>query len=217
MNNVETNLTLTTRARAGTGGAREVRREGFIPAILYGNEEEPKNLKIDIRQIIKGMHTPGFMSTVHDLSVDGKIQKAIVRDVQMHPVTDRPIHVDFMRVSAKSSLHIHVPIEFINEDKSPGLKRGGVLNVVLHEIEIVCPADKLPDRLTIDLEGLQIGDSVHSDVLKLPEGSKLANEERDNTIATIVAPTIMNEEVPVAEAAAPAAPAKGAAEPKKSS
>lgn len=186
-------LILEKREASGTGASRAIRREGFIPAILYGNKEDPELLKVDIRPIIKGMHTSGFMSKVLDLEIGGKIQEAIVRDIQLHPVTDRPIHVDFLRVSSQSLLHIHVPLEFANKTKSPGLKKGGVLNIILHEIEIVCPADKIPDRLTVDLEKLEIGDSLHSEILVLPEGAKLAHPERDNTLATVVTPTLMTE------------------------
>lgn len=193
MTNQTTALILTSREGSGTGAARAVRREGCIPAVLYGDGKKPEHLKIDIRPIVKGMDAAGFTSKVLDLEVDGKIQKAVVRDIQLDPVTDRPIHVDFMRVSGKSLIHIHVPLEFVNEEKCPGIKRGGVLNIVLHEIEVVCPANTLPDRLTVDLEGLNIGDSLHVDVLNLPKDARVAHLDRDNTLATIVAPTVMKE------------------------
>lgn len=194
MSNSFSNINVISRNRSGTGGSRAIRREGFVPAVIYGNKKDPISIKVDERDIIKGMSLAGFTSTVMDLKLDGKTHKAIVRDIQTHPVTDRPLHVDFQRVSEKSMIHVNVPIEFINEEKSPGIKRGGVLNAVLHEIEIICPADQLPDHLTIDLDGLAIGDSVHLEKLTLPSGAKVASMDKDLTIATIVAPTLMKEE-----------------------
>ncbi|XP_022778754.1 uncharacterized protein LOC111320341 [Stylophora pistillata] len=201
MTTIETKL----RDSIGTGSARALRREGFIPAVLYGGEgAKPAHLAIDERIIIKGMHQERFMSKVLDIKVGSKTEKALARDVQLHPISDRPMHVDFMSVSKKSSVSVAVPLHFKNEAASPGLKRGAVLNIVQHEITLICPADSIPEHLSLDLTGLDVGDSLHVDALELPKGAKLANPDVDNTLATIVAPSSLRakdqEETPKEEA-----------------
>jgi large subunit ribosomal protein L25 len=147
------------------------------------------------------MHSGAFYSTLYDLALDGGTEKVLARDVQLDPVTDRPLHVDFLRVSAKTEIDVEIPVVFLNEDASPGLRRGGVLNVVRHEIEVHCRADAIPGHIDIDLTGLDIGDSVHISMVSLPEGVRPTITGRDFTIATIAAPSIVRAEVAeVAEA-----------------
>jgi len=158
---------------------------------------------VDPKALMKELTTPGFYSRIYDLSIAGAKEQVLPKAVQLHPVTDRPLHVDFMRVGKGSKLHVHVPIVFLNEDKSPGIKRGGVLNIVHHTLELICPVESIPDRLEIDLTGSEIGHPIHISIIQLPEGVIAAHPERDNTIGTIVAPTVAKEEP--TETAAPAA------------
>jgi large subunit ribosomal protein L25 len=206
------------RARTGRGGAREVRRADRIPGILYGDTEAPQPIALDYRAISQQLHTGHFQSTIFTLDVDGKKLRVIPREVQLDPVRDFPIHVDFMLVGKDALVTVAVPVRFLNEGASPGLKRGGVLNVVRHEIEVRCPADAIPDHFEFDLTGLEIGDSLHISVISLPDRVRPTITERDFTVATIVgraaeepgAPTAAAE-LGAAEAAA-AAPAEGAEE-----
>jgi large subunit ribosomal protein L25 len=218
-----TELKAWARPRSGKGGARSVRREGRIPGILYGDKQEPQSIAVDYRAISQQILTGHFQSTIFVLDVDGKKTRVIPRGVQLDPVRDFPIHVDFMRVSKDALVTVEVPVHFLNDAASPGLKRGGVLNVVRHTIPVRCPADKIPDHFDVDLTGLEIGDSVHISAIKLPEGVRPTITERDFTVATIVgrsaeepvpgAPTAEAAE-PGAEAAA-AAPAEGGEEKEK--
>ena len=196
-----TTLNASQRTLSGTGGARAVRAAGMVPGIIYGNDKAPEMISVDPKALMAECLQPGFFSRLYSVAVDGKPQEVLAKDVQFHPVTDRPIHVDFMRVSKGAKIHVFVPITFINEDKAPGIKRGGVLNVVHHNIELICPAQFIPEKLTVDLSGRDINQTVHIDALALPEGIVAAHPERDNTIATIVAPTVM-EETPVEATAA---------------
>ena len=192
------------RPRSGKGGARSVRREGRIPGILYGGGEDPVQLAVDDKAIRLQLLTGHFQSTIFTLDVEGKKTRVIPRGVQLDPVRDFPIHVDFMRVGEHSLVTVDVPVRFLNEAASPGIKRGGILNIVRHEIPVRCPADAIPEHFDVDLTGLEIGDSVHISAIKLPEGVRPTITERDFTVATIVGRT--------AEEAAPAA-AAAAAEP----
>ncbi len=192
-------LAAEVRTRAGKGAARQTRREGRIPAVIYGNKQDPIMISLSPADLIPQLRGPGFFARVFEIDAGGEKQKVLARDLQLDPVTDRPIHVDFMRFSAGTKLNIDVEVVFVNEEESPGLKRGGVLNVVRHTIEMICAADRIPESVTIDLTGLDIGDSVHASVLSLPEGAELAIADRDFTIATIAAPTIMEEVVEEAE------------------
>ncbi|HZP08190.1 50S ribosomal protein L25/general stress protein Ctc [Methyloceanibacter sp.] len=199
------------RARSGKGGARATRREGRIPGTLYGDKKEPENIAVDYRAISQQLHTGHFQSTIFTLDVEGKKTRVIPRGVQLDPIRDFPIHVDFMRVGKDALVNVDVPVRFLNEAASPGLKRGGVLNVVRHEIPVRCPADAIPDHFDVDLTGLEIGDSVHISAIALPEGVRPTITERDFTVATIVGRSA-EEPVPGAAAAeAAAVPAEGAA------
>jgi large subunit ribosomal protein L25 len=190
------------RDQVGKGAARATRRAGRVPAVVYGDKKDSLPVSLDPKELGKALHSGAFYSTLYDLSVDGKSEKVLARDVQLHPVTDRPLHVDFLRVSAKTQINVDVPVVFLNEEDSPGLKRGGVLNVVRHEIELYCRADAIPGHIDIDLTGLDIGDSVHISMVPLPEGVK-PTIDRDFTIATIAAPSAIRseEEAEAAEAA----------------
>jgi large subunit ribosomal protein L25 len=218
-----TELKAWARSRTGKGGARAVRRDGRIPGTLYGDKQDPQTIAVDYRAISQQLPTGHFQSTIFVLDVDGKKTQVIPRGVQLDPVRDFPIHVDFMRVSKDALVTVEVPVHFLNDAASPGLKRGGVLNVVRHTIPVRCPADKIPDHFDVDLTGLEIGDSVHISSIVLPEGVRPTITERDFTVATIVGrsadeaapgtPTTEGAE-PGAEAAA-AAPAEGGDETEK--
>ena len=198
------------RPRSGKGGARSVRREGRIPGILYGGGEDPVQLAVDDKAIRLQLLTGHFQSTIFTLDVEGKKTRVIPRGVQLDPVRDFPIHVDFMRVAKDALVTVAVPVHFLNEAASPGIKRGGILNVVRHEIEVRCPADAIPNHFDVDLTGLEIGDSVHISAMKLPEGVKPTITERNFTVATIVGRAAEEEVKPVAAAIVPEAGAEAA-------
>lgn len=210
------------RQRSGKGGARAVRREGRIPGILYGDKQAPEPISVEYRAINQQIHTGHFQSTIFVLDVEGKKTRVIPRAVQLDPVRDFPIHVDFLRLSKDALVTVDVPVRFLNEGASPGLKRGGVLNVVRHDIAVRCPADAIPDHFEVDLTGLEIGDSVHISAIKLPEGVRPTITDRDFTVATIVgraaeepAASAAAAEAEEAAAQAAAAPAEGAEEKPK--
>ena len=183
-------LSAETRDRAGKGGARATRRDGLVPAVIYGNKQAPLSIAIEPRTLWAQMNTPGLRSRLFDISVNGSVERVLCRDIQKHKVSGQPLHVDFLRVSADAKVHVKVAVHFSNQDKSPGLKRGGVLNVVAHELEIIAPADNIPGEVLVDLEGLDIGASIHLSALKLPAGVSAVSHEKDMTLATIAAPTV---------------------------
>lgn len=187
------NFRVEIRDNAGRGASRALRNQNKIPGILYGGNKENVLLAVDPRDVLKGLHHAGFYSTIFELNLNGKTEKALVRDVQFHPVTDNPVHIDFWRVSKDSKIHLSIPVVFINENKCPGIKRGGVLNIVLHKLDVTCLADNIPEQITVDLEGLEIGASVHTSSIHLPKGVSVAHVERDSTLATIVPPTVQTE------------------------
>ncbi|MDJ0514463.1 MAG: 50S ribosomal protein L25/general stress protein Ctc [Methyloceanibacter sp.] len=174
-----------SRGRTGTGGARAVRREGRIPGIVYGGSDEPLNISLETKEVSKQIQTGHFQSTVYMLDMDGKKIRAIPRDVQVDPVRDFPIHVDFLRLAKNAMVDVDVPVHFLNDAASPGLKRGGVLNIVRHEISLRCLADNIPESIQIDLTGLEIGESIHISSVTLPEGATPTIADRDFTVATI--------------------------------
>jgi large subunit ribosomal protein L25 len=191
------------RTRIGKGGARTCRREDKVPAVVYGAKREPMAIAIVGASLRKELRRPGFLTHVYDIEIDGVRERVLPREVQYDPVSDRPVHLDFLRVAAKTKVHVDVEVAFLNEAAAPGLKKGGVLNVVRHTVEVVCTPEAIPERIEVDLTGLEIGDSVHGDQLVLPAGVALATADREATIATIVPPTTERE--PVAEEAAAAA------------
>jgi large subunit ribosomal protein L25 len=205
----------TARPRAGKGAARQARREGNVPAVIYGDGQPAEIIAINGNDLWKQFIKGHFTSTVIDIAVDSKKIRVIPRDVQVDPVKDHPIHVDFLRIGKDGVIRVSVPIKFTNHALSPGLKRGGVLNIVRHDVEIFCPYDRIPAFFEINLEGLEIGRSIHISAVTMPDGVKPVISNRDFTIATIAGAKKDEEEAPAAAAegaaAAPAGDAKAAA------
>lgn len=179
------------RESTGKGASRELRRSGRVPAVIYGEGNGPIHFSLDPVALDKQLHTTGFFSKVFDLDLGKSKEKALAREVQFHPVTDVPMHVDFVRVKKDGKIHVAIPITFLNEEKSPGMKKGGVLNISVHNLETTCPVASIPETIEIDLDGMEIHDTVHLADLKLPEGVTPLHPERDDVIANIVAPTVM--------------------------
>ncbi|WP_321392965.1 50S ribosomal protein L25/general stress protein Ctc [Emcibacter sp.] len=177
------------REKAGKGSSRALRREDKIPAVIYGNKKDPVTVTVNRIELVKQLSTGGFMNTSFDIEVGGKKEMVLPRDVQFHPVTDWPMHVDFLRLAQDSTININIPVHFLNEEECPGLKAGGVLNVVRHEIEFSCPANAIPEAIEIDISGLELNDSIHISSVTLPKGVTPVIEDRDFTIATIAAPS----------------------------
>ena len=197
-------LSAEMRERAGKGASRAVRLTGRVPAVIYGNKLAPVTIHVEEKALVKHLHTGHFMNSVVELELGGAVERTLPRDVQFHPVTDRPIHVDFYRLAANAVIHVMVPVHFTDEDKSVGMKKGAVLNVVRHEVELICPADSIPEQLNVSVAGKDVGDSIHISSVTLPEGVKPVID-RDFTIATLVAPSALRSETD--EAAAAEAPA----------
>lgn len=186
-------LMASTRDRAGKGAARAARRQGLVPAVIYGDKKDPEMVTVERRVIAKHYLTGNFLSTVYDLVIEGKKNRVIPKAIDLDKVRDFPIHVDFLRLAKGASVTVEVSMNFTNEDDSPGLSRGGVLNVVRYTVEVDCPADAIPEFLEGDLTGLEIGDSIHISAVKLPEGVVPTISDRDFTIATIASPTVETE------------------------
>ncbi len=178
-------LEATARDRVGKGAARQARRDGKIPAVIYGAKKPPVSIAIDSNTIFKQYLKGHFTSTVFEINVGSDMHRVIARDLQLDPVRDTPVHADFLRIAEDGLVRIDVPVKFINEALSPGLKRGGVLNIVRHEVEVYCPYDRIPSHFEIDLNGAKIGQSIHISAVMLPEGVKPTITDRDFTIATI--------------------------------
>ena len=200
-------LPAEARERAGKGASRELRRQGRVPAVIYGGKEEPTAIHLEAKELVRQLGSGHFMNSIVMIDVNGKMVRTLPKDVALHPVTDRPLHVDFLRLSKDAKIQVAVPVVFVNEDDSPGLKKGGVLNVVRHELELVCESDKIPDEIALDVTGLDIGDSIHISHVMLPAGSVSAITDRDFTIATVVAPSAMKQTEGEAEVEAGAVPA----------
>ncbi|MHA6317520.1 50S ribosomal protein L25/general stress protein Ctc [Altererythrobacter sp. CAU 1778] len=186
-------LPAETRDRAGKGASRALRREGRVPAVIYGGKEEPTPIHVEEKLLRKQLGTGHFMNSIVEIEIGGKTVRTLPKDVAFHPVNDRPQHVDFLRLSKGAKVDVAVPVVFINEEGSPGLKKGGVLNVVRHELELVCDNDKIPSEIEIDVTGKEVGDSIHISEVKLPAGSESAITDRDFTIATLVAPSALKK------------------------
>src|SRR6478672_4512684 len=187
-------LPAEARDRAGKGASRALRRDGRVPAVVYGQNKDALSIHVEEKLLTKMLNTGHFMNSVVMIDVGGKPTRTLPKAVDFHPVTSRPIHVDFLRISEHTKVHVAVPMRFDNEEASPGLKRGGVLNVVVHELEIVCDAASIPAEIHVPLDGLEIGDSIHISNVKLPNGVLPANQDEDFTVATIVAPSAMKSE-----------------------
>jgi len=184
----DTTISAEQRERVGKGSARAVRRAGRIPAVIYGDKKEPIGITLESREITKIVHQPGIFGRLLDIKISGSKHTVLTRDIQFHPVTDNVLHLDFLRISGSAKVAVAIAVEFINEDECPGIKVGGVLNVVRYEVELLCPATTIPEKITIDLQGLKIGDSVHISTIELPDGVTPTITDRDFTIATIASP-----------------------------
>jgi large subunit ribosomal protein L25 len=186
-------LRVEARETTTKGAVRTLRREGRIPAVVYGQGETPQSISLDGRTLGRELERGGFMNRLYDLKLGDAVQRVLPRDIQFHVVTDRPIHIDFLRLSDDTELTLAIPVVFLNEEESPGLESGGMLNIVRHEIEVVCRAAAIPEHIEVDLTGTEIGDSVHISAVALPDGVRPAISDRDFTIATIAAPTVLLE------------------------
>ena len=184
-------LPAETRERAGKGASRALRREGRTPAVIYGGNQDPIAIHVEEKELRRQLGTGHFFNSIVELTVGGETVRTLPKDVAFHPVSERPLHADFLRVSAHATVEVSVPVIFVNEAKSPGLKKGGVLNIVRHELDLVCDADAIPDDVSVDVSGADIGDSIHISSVALPAGSRSAITDRDFTIATIVAPSAL--------------------------
>ena len=204
-------LSAEPRLEAGTGAARATRRMGRVPAIIYGDKQAPTLISLAPRELARALARPGFFATLVDVGVDGATHRTLPRDVQYHPVSDLPLHVDFMRVAAGAQVTVAIPVVFINHERSVGLRRGGILNIVRHGVEMICSVDDIPERLVVDLDGLDIGDSIHIGAVEMPQGARVAVHERDFTIATIAASSAVREEALAAASTAAVAPTEEAA------
>lgn len=217
-------LAAETRTGTGKGPAFQTRQKGFVPAVIYGGGSAPESIAVDRHQLERFALTGTFLTTLFVLDVAGRKTRVIPRDVQLDPVSDRPVHVDFMRLPEGAQVRLAIPVHFKGQETSPGIKRGGVLNIVRREVELFCPADKIPAYIEGDLSTLDIHDTLHISAFNLPEGVRPVIRDRDFTVASIVAPTSVIDEqraaaqaaaqaatAPAAEAAAEAAPAAGAA------
>jgi large subunit ribosomal protein L25 len=205
-------LKAEAREKVGKGSAREIRRNGKVPAVIYGEKQPPLAIALSYKEIFYKIHGGGFKTTVATIDVDGQKIRVLPKDYQMDPVKDFPMHVDFLRVGEHSTVTVNVPVHFLNDTKSPGIKRGGVLNIVRHEIELQVPADQIPDAIEIDLTGLKIGDSIHISAVKLPKLAELTITDRDFTIATIAAPAVLLEGADEGPESTETAEAEGGAE-----
>jgi len=183
------------RDGVGKGSARQARRDGQVPAVIYGNKEEPILLTLERRVLIKELDNPQFFIQLVDVEIAGAKHRVLPRDVQFHPVSDTPMHVDFLRFDPKRKIAANVPVVFEGEEECPGLKSGGVLNIVRYEVEVLCTADNIPPELILQLAGLEVGDSMHASAVTLPGGVEFVITDRDFTIATIAAPTIAIEPI----------------------
>jgi len=204
-------LAAVTRSGTGKGAARSVRREGRVPAVIYGGGLKPEPISVDYKDVNKLIYSGHFLTSIFELEVEGRKERVLPRDYQLDVVTDRPVHVDFLRLAPGSRVRIGVPVHVVNREASPGLKKGGAVNLVLHTVEVMAPADAIPESITIDLAGLDFHDSVHVSAIKLPEGCRPVSSKADQTVVTIVPPTVMVEETTAAPAAAAAAAIPGAA------
>ena len=192
-------ITAAKRERAGKGVARALRSEGLVPAVIYGDSKEPEGLSIAIGELKKLYNTGKMMSTLLDLDIDGKKHRAIARDVQLHPVRDDILHADFLRLGKGAKIAVEVAVNFLNEETCPGLKKGGVLNVVRYTVELNCPADNIPSSIDLDLAEADMNDSLHISEVALPDGVEPVISDRDFTIATIAAPAALKSEESGAE------------------
>ncbi|TNB49337.1 50S ribosomal protein L25/general stress protein Ctc [Martelella lutilitoris] len=193
-------LTAEARERVGKGSSRELRRNGLVPAVIYGDKKAPVSIAVSRKEVTKRIFDGGFMTTTFTIEVGKDKYMVLPKDYQLDPVRDFVMHVDFLRISEKSTVTVAVPVHFINEDKCPGIKKGGVLNIVRHEVEFHCPANAIPDSITVDLSSVNVGESIHISAVDLPAKVTPVITDRDFTIATIAAPAGLKSEQDEAEA-----------------
>jgi large subunit ribosomal protein L25 len=196
-------LSAERRTLTGKRAARATRRMGRVPGIIYGGDSDPVPITLEPRELSRALAKRGFLATLVELKMDGDVHRTLPRDVQYHPATDEPLHVDFMRVGGDTQVTVTVPVVFINQEMSGGLRRGGILNIVRHGVALICQVDNIPEQLIVDLNGLDIGDSVHISAVSLPPGSRVAIADRDFTIASIAASSAVREEAAAAASAPP--------------
>lgn len=182
-------LPAEARERAGKGASRSLRREGRTPAVIYGGKEEPTMIHVEQKELVRQLGTGHFMNSIVIIEIGGQTVRTLPKDVAFHPVTDRPTHVDFLRLTGDSKVEVSVPVVFVNEEASPGLKKGGVLNIVRHELELLCPNADIPEEIQVDVTGKDLGDSIHISDVTLPAGVTSVITDRDFTIATVIAPS----------------------------
>jgi len=187
------NLPAELRERAGKGASRALRREGRVPAVIYGGKEEPITIHLEEKEVVRQLMLGHFMNSIVMIKVGGDSVRTLPKDVAFHPVSDRPTHIDFLRLAKDAKIEVAIPVIFTNEEESPGLRKGGVLNVVRHELELICESDKIPDEIEVDVTGKEVGDSIHISEITLPKGSESAITDRDFTIATLVAPSALKK------------------------
>ncbi len=205
-------LPATARTKSTKSVVTNIRKSGHVPAVIYGDKQAPVLIAMENKLLVRQLETAGFMTRLFDVDVGGKKFRVLPRDVQFDPVSGRALHLDFLRVSAHTRVRVSVPVAFLNAEKSPGIKRGGTLNIVHHEIEILCAPDKIPARFEVSLEGLQINDAIHLSAISLPKDIKLTTHEKDFTIATIAVPSAVRSENEAAASAAAATTAAPTAE-----
>jgi large subunit ribosomal protein L25 len=184
-------LSAEARERAGKGASRYLRREGRVPAVIYGEKKEPLAISINERELAKMLGSGHFMNSVVMIEGAGEATRTLPKDVQFHPVTDRPLHVDFLRIGEHAQVHVNVPVRFEDEEDSPGIKRGGVLSILHHELELVVDAAQIPSEIVVSLKGVDVGESIHLSQISLPAGAVAVSHEEDETLATIVAPSAL--------------------------
>ncbi len=204
-------LAAELRESVGKGSARATRRLARVPAVIYGNKQPPLSISLDMNQLLRHVYKSGFHTNLFDVEIAGKKHRVLPRDVQYDAVSDRPLHVDFLRVTATTQVRVEIPVVFLDMEKSPGLKRGGTLNIVHHEIEVTCAPGNIPQQFEVSIGEMNIGDAVHMGMIKMPEGMKPTSTEKDFTIASIAAPSAVRSAEDAAATEAAAAPAAGAA------
>ncbi len=206
-------LKATKRNNTSTGSNNKLRESGLIPAILYGGKDPNQNISVSKKEISTIINSDTFLSKVLELDIDGKKERVIPRDVAFNVVSEEPIHIDFMRIVSGKKIILEIPVKFINHPESPGLKRGGVLNIVRRKVELKCPAETIPDEIIVDLKGTDIGTSIKISSVSLPESVIPTITDRDFVVATVAAPTVIKEpEKPAEETAAEGAEGEGAGE-----
>ena len=203
----ENTLDIQLRESTGKSASKKVLASGRIPSVVYGLNEDPLSISVESLKVQKELKAGGFLTKIYSLNINGKESLAIPRDVQFHPLSDLPVHIDFLRLGADSKVVLDIPATFINHELSPGLKRGGVLNIVRRTIQVSCPANNIPEEIVFDLDGLEIGDAIHISSTRLPEGTVPTITDRDFTIGTVAAPTVVKE--PETEAPAEGEAAEG--------